>query len=156
MSEKVKKILFIISIILIIFIAIILIYIKRNEDNDVNVTPDGNNKVITNTNKDVISDKVISNLIFTDIKYTYDFKETKVFMNIINNNTESVKISRFIIKIYNEKNELVETLNPVYNNIIKPNSDINNFMVTIEKDLSNAYKIEIELPELEFIKEVKE
>jgi len=148
MSKKEKILLIILLIIITLFISVIILYnlLKNNYDDSEN-----NNNIIKNTNQNVISDKEISKVLFSNIKYTYDGEVTTLFMDITNKNEKTIIISHFIIKAYDENNDLIGEFHPVCKSKINPNEQLSQFEVFIKNNLIHAYSIEFELPELEFV-----
>lgn len=140
------------SILLVAFIFVssialaIIIINKKNEDTD-------KNKEIVNTNKDVISNKEVSNILFSNIKYVYYDNKTEVSFVITNNNEENIKLSHFLINAYDESENLIGTIHPICDLVINAKDTLSDFSVITENDFSNAYSIKFELPELEIIYE---
>lgn len=140
-----------------IAIGIILLKLFNNKDNitdnnNNNIDNNKDNNIKENLNPEVISKKNISNLVFDNIKYTYDGEFTTVYMEVTNNNHKGVYLKAFVVKVYNKNNEILGKFNPNPNYLIEPGKT-NELKFFIKKDFSEAYKMEIELPELEFEEE---
>jgi len=94
-----KKRNFLIIILVCLFLTFItvLITVKLYQNN---INKD-NNLITTG---EVTKEKEVSNILFSNIKYTYNNNITEVSLNITNKNNYKVKISNFIINVYNKKN----------------------------------------------------
>lgn len=145
-----KKILLIILTVVVIA-SVALIILKNSNTEEPNK---GNNKKdeVVNKNEDVVSRKEVSNIAFDNISYVYDGKRTTVKLEITNNNEKSVQLGLFIVNVFDKKNELIDSFAPVSKSTIGV-GDVKKIEFSLDKDLSNAYKLEFELPNLEFIEE---
>jgi len=141
-----KKRNFLIIILVCLFLTFItvLITVKLYQNN---INKD-NNLITTG---EVTKEKEVSNILFSNIKYTYNNNITEVSLNITNKNNYKVKISNFIINVYNKKNELIGSFEPFCRYEFNSNETIE-FSFSTNQDLSSAYYLEYKLPELEMIK----
>lgn len=139
--DKKKKI--IISIVICVLL-LILLFVVLGLTND--------KKIIINDNDGVVSRKVVSNIVFDDIDYVYDGEKTSVSITIVNQNEQSVKIGVFTAKIYDKGGNLINTFVPVCNDVLSYNEE-KKVEFFIKSDLSYAYNMEIELPNLEFLED---
>lgn len=144
-----NKILVIVLIILILFSIALLVLVFTNKKEE-DITYKDDNLLI---NKDVIENIEVNNILFSNIKYKYDNEETNMIFDITNNMDEALTIGHFIINVYDKDNNLINSFHPVYNRELQKEETITNFSVSIPLDLSNGYKIAIELPELNKEKE---
>lgn len=136
-----KKKIILISSILVILIVITLVILNNKK-----------------TNLDVDKDnllslsKEISNVVFTNIKYSYEKEHTIISYKIFNKNDKDIKLNNHIVNVYDKDNNLLGSLESVSESIIESNDYI---FITISKkeEYKNAYKLEIELPNLEYINE---
>ena len=144
MSKKQKILLVILGILIVLVIALVIIKNTAKEEKA---------KVeIVNENEGVISSKEVSNVVFDNIKYVYDGEKTVVNLDIFNFNEKKIKIGLFIVNVYDENNKLLDTFAPVCNKIIEV-EERKSLEFSLEKDLSKAYRLEFELPNLELIEE---
>ena len=143
MDNQTKKIFISIGVVLVLLVVLLVILKLTNNDS---------NKIIENTNEGVIKSRVVDNVLFDDIKYTYDGEKTLVELSITNNNDKSIKIGVFTAKVYDKNNELINTFVPVCDSEIKQ-GEKKELKFSIKSDLSNAYTMEIELPNMEFVAE---
>lgn len=141
--KKEKLILIVCLVILFLFVSIV-IFVKLNNSNS------NNNDIFENKNKDVVSDKEVSNILFSNIKYKYDGTGTEVSMKITNKNDKIVKIGEMNIKIFDESKVFIGEFNPFVIYDLYPDRS-GEITFSIEKNLSEAFSLEIELPNLEFI-----
>lgn len=139
--DKKKKI--IISIVICVLL-LILLFVVLGLTND--------KKIIINDNDGVVSRKIVSNIVFDDINYVYDGEKTSVSITIVNQNEQSVKIGVFTAKIYDNGGNLINTFVPVCNDVLSYNEE-KKVEFFIKSDLSYAYNMEIELPNLEFLED---
>lgn len=140
--KKKKLILSFIIVIILILIGLV-IAMKLLYKND-------NKNIVKNTEKEVISDKIVSNILFSDIEYYYDGTNTTVFMNVTNNNAKTVVLGDFIAIIYDKNDNLIEKFEPTTKYELKKNETME-LEFYYPKDLTNANKMEIELPNLQII-----
>jgi len=146
---KKYKIIFIL-VILIAIVSIIFINSKKTNDKDNDIKE---NEIITNNNKGVVENKIVSDVLFSNIKYTFDGENTKVEFSITNNKEKAIKLNRFNINTYDKDDNLIKTIKCVSKTVISPGTTVNNYEVEIGLDLSNAYSMKIELLELEITDE---
>ena len=144
MSKKQKILLIILIVAVIAAVALIIIKNTANE-------PKKQEEVI-NKNENVISSKEVSGVLFENIKYVYDGKNTTINLDISNFNETKVKLGLFIVNVYDENDKLMDTFAPVSNSIIGVEESIS-LEFSLDKNLSKANRIEFELPNLEVIEE---
>lgn len=148
---KRRNLILIICLMVLVFVVVGVIAVKLlNSDKENNNFIENNNGIIENTNKDVISDKEVSNILFSDIKYTYDGVRTRVTLTITNNNDKSVLIGDFIVKVYDKNNNYIDEFTPSVSYVL-PKNESGDIGFSIKEDLIEVYKLEIELPNLEFV-----
>lgn len=135
--NKKKKIISISIILLLLVFLFVILYFNRNS-------------LVVNNNSGVVTERVVNNILFYDIVYTYDNEKTSVKMNIRNNNDKSVKIGVFTVKAKDRDDNVINTFVPVYNDVLESGGE-GKVEFFIKDDISFAYSIEIELPNLEFL-----
>lgn len=149
-----KKILLMILIILIILFLLVigLKFFWNNESNNVdgNIN-DGKDEVIEITKEEVVKDREISGILFSDISYIYDGKETIITLDITNNNLENINYLEYEFKIYDKTNNLISEVSGVYNKEIISGKKLNDLTLGTDRDLSEAYLMEISINKLEFV-----
>ena len=146
-----RKILFVIlGILLITFVGLIVLKVTNSSDENNNV--DNKREEVVNQSAGVISRKEVSNVVFDNISYVDDGEKTTVKLEITNNNDKSIKLGLFIVNVYDENNEIMDTFAPVSKNVIAV-GEKKELEFSLDKDLSQAERIEFELPNLEFIEE---
>lgn len=133
-----KKNRFLYILLIILFIAMIsLIVLKSNNNNN------ENNK---------LSDITISNITFKDISYNYDKvnNNTNFELKIVNNNTNSVRLNKYAVLIYDENNNLIDiySFNSSY---VLNDGGVSTAGFVIDMEYKDNYIIKIELPEMEII-----
>lgn len=148
--KKKNKILVIILVLLILLgISIVLLVLTNNKQE--NISSSNKNLLI---NKTIIEDIQVDNIIFSNIKYTFDNTNTTITFDITNKSESDVTLNHFIINIYDELDNLINSFHPVYKNSLRPKETLREFKVYVPIDLSKGSKIIIELLEIE--KEEKE
>ena len=146
-----RKILFaILGILLIAFVGLIVLKVTNSSDENNNV--DNKREEVVNQSAGVISRKEVSNVVFDNISYVYDGEKTTVKLEITNNNDKSIKLGLFIVNVYDENNEIMDTFAPVSKNVIAV-GEKKELEFSLDKDLSQAERIEFELPNLEIVEE---
>lgn len=146
-----RKILFVIlGILLITFVGLIVLKVTNSSDENNNV--DNKREEVVNQSAGVISRKEVSNVVFDNISYVYDGEKTTVKLEITNNNDKSIKLGLFIVNVYDENNEIMDTFAPVSKNVIAV-GEKKELEFSLDKDLSQAERIEFELPNLEIVEE---
>lgn len=140
----------ILGILLIAFVGLIVLKVTNSSDENNNV--DNKREEVVNQSAGVISRKEVSNVVFDNISYVYDGEKTTVKLEITNNNDKSIKLGLFIVNVYDKNNEIMDTFAPVSKNVIAV-GEKKELEFSLDKDLSQAERIEFELPNLEFIEE---
>lgn len=141
MKEKIKEKKLIIALIIVVILAGSLIVVKLLTKEE---------KIIINDKEGVVSNKEVSNISFSNIEYYYDGTITTVFMNITNNNEQTVVLGDFIANIYDKDGNFIEKFEPTTAYELKQDETME-LEFNCPKDLSSAYKMDIELPNLTFL-----
>lgn len=143
--KKRNKILYMLLIILILlFIFSVLFIFNHNKDNNSDLL----------INNQTISDNLVEDILFSNIRYTYDNEYTIITFDITNKSESDVTLNHFIINVYDSYDNLINSFHPIYNDKLHKNDTITNFSASVALDLRKGSKIIIELPEI--IKEEKE
>lgn len=142
-----KIIIGVVVFVILIVIVIVLIYFKKNEQNggDDEKKPTTNQgEVQYNTNQKVVEDKNINNIVFTDIKCSYDGYNSILEYTITNRTSEVVNLGEYEIVVKDKDGVVIANLSPILDVDIAPgeSQETGN---AINMDLSNAYEIELVL-----------
>lgn len=115
-------------------------------------------KIIKTKNNEHVIDELsltdshtVSNILFDNIEYIYEEGITTVKMKATNNNKETIVLGRYVIKVYDENDNYLDSFTPTSNYKLKQNETLE-LEFFLEKDLSIAHHLEIDLPNLEFMK----
>ena len=138
MKKKYLKVLLVFVIIIAIFTCVFVIY-KTN-----------NNSVEEIKYNELKEPQEVSNIKFTNIDYKFENDMMIISMKIFNNNDNDVKLSEFLVNIYDKDGNLINTMKPYIKDTIKSRMAINTEF-SLKGDLKNAYSMKIELPNLELI-----
>lgn len=141
MKEKLKEKKLIIGLVIVVILVGLITGIKLLSKGE---------KIVINDKEDVVSNKEVSNISFTNIEYYYDGTTTTVFMNITNNNEQTVVLGDFIANIYDKNGKFIEKFEPTTAYELKQDETME-LEFNCPKDLSSAYKMDIELPNLTFL-----
>lgn len=150
MKDNRKTLFVILGILLIAFVGLIVLKVTNSSDENNNV--DNKREEVVNQSAGVISRKEVSNVVFDNISYVYNGEKTTVNLEIINNNDKTIKLGLFIVNVYDENNEIMDTFAPVSKAEISVGKK-QELEFSLDKDLSQAERIEFELPNLEFVEE---
>lgn len=139
--KKSLKILIISLIVLIVGILVFLIIKNKSNDNNNEVKK---SNIIYNDNIGIVEDKVINNVLFTDISCGIEDGNTTIKYKVVNNNSESITLGDYKLIFMNDNDEVVSEMNASVPMVIESNNSLNvENAVTV--DLRNATKIRIEL-----------
>lgn len=149
-SSKLKVLIFIL-VLLFIFLGVmvgIIVYngIDNNSDNTSNIDKDGDGDVIYNTNEEVIGDKEINEVSFTNIECSFDGNQSLFKYTITNHGDKSIILDDYELVVKDQNKEVIAILVPGIDNEIKPGESYDTGNV-IDMDLSNATSIELQLSE---------
>ena len=139
--KKSLKILIISLIVLIVGILVFLIIKNKSNDNNNEVKK---SNIIYNDNIGIVEDKIINNVLFTDISCSIEDGNTTIKYKVVNNNSESITLGDYKLIFMNDNDEVVSEMNASVPMVIESNNSLNvENAVTV--DLRNATKIRIEL-----------
>ena len=139
--KKSLKILIISLIVLIVGILVFLIIKNKSNDNNNEVKK---SNIIYNDNIGIVEDKIINNVLFTDISCGIEDGNTTIKYKVVNNNSESITLGDYKLIFMNDNDEVVSEMNASVPMVIESNNSLNvENAVTV--DLRNATKIRIEL-----------
>ena len=138
-----------ILVLLILMVFAIVITVKLiGKDEDITDTPinDSSEDFIYNNNKEVIEDKVIGNVTFTNIECYFDGYRSFLDYTITNNEKRSIILSDYEIIIKDNKKNIIAILVPGANQELKTGETLDTGNV-IDIDLSNIASIELKISE---------
>lgn len=139
--KKSLKILIISLIVLIVGILVFLIIKNKSNDNNNEVKK---SNIIYNDNIGIVEDKIINNVLFTDISCVIDDGSTILKYKVVNNNSESITLGDYKLIFMNANDEVIGEMNASVPMVIESNNSLNvENAVTI--DLRDAIKMRIEL-----------
>jgi len=153
--DKFLMILLIFLIVMFLLIILLKKFVNYNEKEENNVINEEKNEIIEVSNEEVIKDREVSGILFSDIRYIYNGKETIITMDITNKNLETIEILKFEFIVYDKNNNLLGNFSGFYNKKIVNNEKLNNLLVGTDRDLSDVYSMDIFISKLEFSEEEK-
>lgn len=148
-KQKNEKMPFIWSISIFISIILFLIslfsginFFNKEPNNKIDNNKDEN--IIYNNNKDVINDKEIKDVTFTNIECTFDGFRSLLSYTIINNSKKSIILEDYELIIKDKNDNILAIMVPGDTSELKPKEsiDIGN---AIDIDLTKASKLELRL-----------
>ena len=147
MNIRIKRLLLIIAMVLLISFVVFMVYLKYFRDNSTSnkqsVTKD---TVIYNNNSGVVESKVVSGIVFSNIKCYYDGSNSIISYDVTNTKDEEVTVGKYHVDVYDDNDEIIYTLNSYSDVLLKSNETYMDALSTVN-DLSKAKKIEILLDE---------
>ena len=151
-ERKKNKIGLIIIIVLILFILGIGVYFAinklvpnkdNNQANQSTQEPE-NTEEIYNYRQDVIADKEVDGITFTNIDCYWDGENTIISYTITNTTNESINIGKYKIEAYDDTGTLIYNLSPYLDKKLEPNEEYEELISTAD-NLSKVYSIKISL-----------
>jgi len=143
MKEKKKIIIAGGILLLLVIIAILLVFLNKDKKIPIDEirTPD---EIQYNNNEQVIGDKEINNITFTNIECSYDGNNSLLTYTITNKTKETINLGEYEITIKDKDGNILAILAPNLDQDIAPNAsyDTGN---SINIDLTKAYSIELNL-----------
>ena len=139
--RKFLKILIISIIVIVIGISVFLIVKNKSNDNSNDINK---SNVIYNKNIGIIEDKIINNILFTDISCVIDDGSTILKYKVVNNNSDSITLNDYKLVFMNDNDEVVGEINASFPMAIEANNFLN-VENSITVDLRDAAKMRIEL-----------
>ena len=139
--RKFLKILIISIIVIVIGISVFLIVKNKSNDNSNDINK---SNVIYNKNIGIIEDKIINNILFTDISCVIDDGSTILKYKVVNNNSDSITLNDYKLVFMNDNDEVVGEMNASFPMAIEANNFLN-VENSITVDLRDAAKMRIEL-----------
>lgn len=143
--EKKTNIIWFICLLIFILATSLFISIRVLNKKDITDNEKDNNQnenIIYNTNKDVINDKEIDNVKFTNIECYFDEFNSLLSYTITNNNKNSIILGDYELIVKDKDNNILAIMVPGDTKELKSNEsiDIENI---IDIDLTKAYKLEL-------------
>lgn len=133
----------IILLVIIILLAVSLIIFKNvaSKEKESNEDKESN----------VINDIEVSNILLSNMNYSYDGKYTYLNFSADNRNDYDIKFNRYVIGIY-DNNKLINIYSFDNSNVLEKHKGY--FMgVTFDMEYKSIYELKFEFPELEVINE---
>ena len=133
-----------ISIFFCILIFLISIFISFNKDKEPNNKVDNNqnDNIIYTDNKDIISDKNIGDVTFTNIECSFDGFNSLLTYTITNNSKETIILGNYELIVKDKNNNILAIMVPGDTKELKPTETINIENI-IDIDLTKTYKLEL-------------
>lgn len=97
-----------------------------------------------NTNQQVVEDKEINNITFTNIECSYDGENSLLTYTITNKTTETINLGEYDITIKDKEGNILAILAPTLDQNIAPGESYETGNA-INIDLTTAYSIELNL-----------
>ena len=97
-----------------------------------------------NTNENVVKDKEINGILFTDIQCSYDGENSILTYKIINNTTEVINLKEYEVIVKDKDGATLAMIEPNLDQEIKPGESFDTGNA-INIDLSSAYSMELNL-----------
>lgn len=144
MKSKKTLIGIIILCILIITIISIIFLTNNNQEQPSKETKPTQDELKYNVKEDITKDKLINNILFSDIECTFDGNTSLLTYKITNQGTEAISLDEYEITIKDKNNNILAIISPNIIKKIKPNETIETGNA-IDIDLTQAYKIELTL-----------
>lgn len=133
-----KKIISILILGLILIITVSIITIKSNNNNEPIENKD--NKIIENK----IEDKLIDNILFSNIDYSFDGNISLLTYKITNQSSKTINLEEYEIIIKDKDNNILAIISPSILESIKPNETIETENA-IDIDLKDMKTLELNL-----------
>lgn len=97
-----------------------------------------------NTNENVVKDKEINGILFTDIQCSYDGENSILTYKIVNNTTEVINLKEYEVIVKDKDGAMLAMIEPNLDQEIKPGESFDTGNA-INIDLSSAYSMELNL-----------
>ena len=97
-----------------------------------------------NTNENVVKDKEINGILFTDIQCSYDGENSILTYKIVNNTTEVINLKEYEVIVKDKDGATLAMIEPNLDQEIKPGESFDTGNA-INIDLSSAYSMELNL-----------
>ena len=136
---------FIIAVIIIIILLGLIIWITFIKVNTSNNEPKKEEpKIKYNTNENVVKDKEINGILFTNIKCSFDGEYSIINYTIVNNTKETINLKEYEVIIKDKDGTILAIISPNLDEDIEPGKtrDTGN---AINIDLTKAYSMELNL-----------
>lgn len=137
-KNNLKKIISILILGLILIITVSIIIIKSNQ----------NNKPIENKDNEIIEnkikDKLIDNVLFSDIDYSFDGNISLLTYKITNQSSKTINLEEYEIIIKDKDNNILAIISPSILESINPNETIETENA-IDIDLKDMKTLELNL-----------
>lgn len=147
-KQEKSTIIWSIGIVLCLLMFIISMFNVFNKDdkpnNNKNKENNRDENIIYNDNKDVVSDKKVENVEFTNIECSFDGFRSLLTYTITNNGKDSISLDDYEIIVKDKNDNILAIMVPGDTSELKPKEslDIGN---AIDIDLTKASKLELRL-----------
>lgn len=136
-NNKKKIIIGIIGLLIIIVLFISFSFKKKDSVDD-----DG---LIYNKNKSFVKEQVVEGLTFSNIKCTYDGKDSLISYTISNSTDKDISLKNYNVLVKNKKGIVVTTIVADFGSSVKANDSVSIVNSVVGVDLSDAYSMELKL-----------
>ena len=144
-TKKSTDLKFIIAVIIIIILLGLIIWITFIKVNTSNNEPKKEEpKIKYNTNENVVKDKEVNGILFTNIKCSFDGEYSIINYTIVNNTKETINLKEYEVIIKDKDGTIIAIISPNLDENIEPGKtrDTGN---AINIDLTKAYSMELNL-----------
>ena len=138
MKTKRKKIIALLICITIIIIIPTIIYKNKKTNNNIK-------KIIYNTNKSFIKEHNIEGITFTNIKCSYDGKDSLIKYTITNKTDKDINLKDYKVLVKDKKGTIITYIYVDFNKKLKPKEQKQYRNSVVGVDLSKAYSLELKL-----------
>lgn len=135
---KTKKKILITLFICIIIIIPTIYYKNKNTNNNIK-------KIIYNKNKSFTKEHNIEGITFTNIKCSYDGKDSLISYIITNKTDKDIDLKDYKVLVKDKKGTVITNIYVDFNKKLKPNEQKQYRNSIVDVDLSKAYSMELKL-----------
>ncbi len=139
-NKKSNKIKFIILIGVVLLILVIILFGVFNKKKKV-----GEDGLIYNNNESFVKEQVIENLTFSNIKCTYDGKDSLISYTISNDTDKDISLKNYNVIVKNKKGVAITKIAADFSNSIKAHDKVEIVNSVVGVDLTDAYSMELKL-----------
>lgn len=142
-----KNLILIIAIVCAIIVFIIGIYFivsKLNIQNQEKSSKTNEQKIKYNKNENVIKDKNIGGILFTNIECSFDGNMSLISYTIVNHTSETINLKEYEVMVKDKTGNVITTIAPNLDIDIEPEKSFDTGNA-VDIDLSEAYSMELVL-----------
>ena len=144
-----KSILPLIMIVVLFVVILIVTYYfssntfkNENSNNKDNQSSISENNVEENHNKDVVKDKNVNGILFSNINCSYDGYRSLITYTITNNTSERISLNQYDVELKDKDGNVIVIISPTLNDEIAPGESVQTGNA-VNMDLSSAYSMNI-------------